>query len=253
MGGHANRTPLELVTGALNWWREAGVDLQFLDETHPWIPDQKKTEDELASVGLPRTAAPSPEPAPQQNSLTQRESLPETLKDFAGWWLNEPALDQGGASPRVVPRGSAHPELMVLVAEPESDDREQLLSGPLGSLLDAMLSAMGVQQEAVYFASVLPRNTPLADWNAIALSGMGAVTLHHISLVAPKRLAIFGRNILPLLGHDPTQSPVSLQKINHEGGMVPVIAGWDLAALLARTKARSAFWQRWLEWTDSPL
>lgn len=238
----------------MDWWREAGVDLQFLDETHPWITNEAPAGQEAAKAG-PRPAAPTPEPEPPAPPpvLAQRESWPQKLEDFASWWMTEPALDQGGAHPRVPPRGSAHAELMVLVAEPEASDRDELLSGPLGAFLDSMLAAMGIAAERTYRAAVLPRHTPLADWDAVARSGMGEAVLHHIGLAAPERLVVFGRNILPLLGHDPAQSPANLQNIDHQGKSIPVIAGWDLAALVARPKAQSAFWQRWLDWTDSPL
>ena len=251
MGGHANRTPAEDLAGALNWWREAGVDQHFLDAAQTWIaaPPDPATEPDAR----PQRPAKAPEPVEKALPplLAGQADWPATLADFSSWWLNEPTLDQGGMAPRVPPRGPASPPLMVLVAEPEADDRDLLLSGPLGRFLDAMLQAMGIAPEETYRASVLPRNTPLADWPALAESGLGAVTLHHIGLVAPERLMVFGRNILSLIGHDPAQNPASLQNINHQNGVIPLLAGWDLAALLSRTKARSAHWQRWLEWTDS--
>lgn len=182
--------------------------------------------------------------------LAERADWPQTLSDFRSWWLSNDTLDQGGIAPRVPPRGSAGAKLMVLVAEPEADDRDTLLSGPLGRFLDAMLDAMGIAPENTYRASVLPRNTPLADWATLAKAGLGELTLHHVALAAPERVMVFGRNILPLIGHDPTQNPASLVNINHQNGIVPLLAGWDLAALLSRPKARSAHWQRWLEWTD---
>lgn len=251
MGGNANKPPADLIAGAIDWWREAGVDLQFTDDAQPWITqtDENDQADAKPATHSPESAAPEPSEPPA--ILACRDDWPQSLAEFSAWWLAEPALDQGGTSPRVPPRGPQSAELMVLVPEPEADDRDTLLSGPLGKFINAMLDAMGIAPEAVYVASALPRNTPLADWQGIAAGGMGALTLHHIGLVAPQRLAVFGRNILPLLGHDPAQSPANLQFVNHEGGRVPVIAGWDLAALLARSKARSAFWQRWLEWTDT--
>ena len=253
MRGPANHTPAELLSGAIDWWREAGVDLHFVEEAQTWIgPDAEANETAPA-----RPTRPVPRPEPEQAAppplLAGRAGWPETLEDFAQWWLAEPALDLGGAVPRIAPRGPARPSLMVLVAEPEADDTEMLLSGPLGRFLDAMLDAAGIAGDTVYRASALPRNTPLADWSAATTNGLGDVTLHHIGLVAPERLIVFGRNILPLLGHDPAQNPASLQKINHQDRIIPVLAGWDLAALLSRTKARAALWQRWLDWTETKL
>ncbi|MEM9017931.1 MAG: ABC transporter substrate-binding protein, partial [Verrucomicrobiota bacterium] len=63
----------------------------------------------------------------------------------------------------VPPRGSARPDLMVLVIDPEQNDRELLLSGEKGKLLQRMLAAMGMNEDRVYIASALPRHTPMAD------------------------------------------------------------------------------------------
>lgn len=251
MGEHANLTPAQALAGAMNWWREAGVDLHFVDETHQWIVDSP----EEAGIPAPRRAMAMPPPEMEPEVLPPllaiRDNWPQTLEEFSPWWLQEPALDRGGTSPRVAPRGVTHPELMILVAEPEADDRQELLSGPLGAFLDAMLVAMGIAPERTYRASALPRNTPLADWNAAAHSGMRDLTLHHIDLVQPERVLVFGRNILPLLSHNPAQNPADYCEINHRDRKIPVIVGWDLAALLGRAKARSMFWQRWLDWTDT--
>ena len=250
MGQHVNRTPAEELDGALNWWREAGVDLHFADETQVWIIETPEPESEAAA--RPRRAAPPPEPAVEAPPplLAERANWPQNLADFHEWWRSTPLLDQGGIGPRVSPRGGAGAQLMILVAEPETDDTDQLLSGPLGRFLDAMLGAMEISPENTYRASVLPRNTPLADWAALGKAGLGDITLHHIGLVAPERIMVFGRNILSLIGHDPAQNPASLVNINHQDGNIPLLAGWDLAALLSRAKARAAHWQRWLEWTD---
>ena len=243
--------PEVLVSSVVEWWREAGADLDFRDDAVPWL--QEDTREQRSPLS-PSTAEPGPEPAEMPPpAFGQSENWPQDLEDFTRWWLSEPSLDIDGAAPRVPPRGPANADLMILVADPEVDDQESLLSGPLGRFLDTMLDAMGIAPDAAYRAAALPRHTPLADWEAIARSGMGSVVLHHIGLVAPKRLLVFGRNILPLLGHDPTQSSASLQKIDHQQGTVPVMAGWDLAALLARVKARSTFWHRWLDWTDQGL
>lgn len=75
---------------------------------------------------------------------------------------------------------------MVLVAEPEADDAETLLSGPLGRFLAAMLDAAGTAPESVYLASALPRNTARG---LVRRDGQrtGRSHLHHIGLVAPER------------------------------------------------------------------
>ncbi len=83
--------------------------------------------------------------------------------------MSEPSLVDGSVTRRIAPRGAAGVELMIVVPEPEREDEAVLLSGPQGKLLDAMLEAFGLNADQVYFASVLPRHLPGADWNALAL------------------------------------------------------------------------------------
>ncbi|AZI38025.1 hypothetical protein [Caenibius tardaugens] len=106
MGEHANLTPAQALAGAMNWWREAGVDLHFVDETHQWIVDSP----EEAGIPAPRRAMAMPPPEMEPEVLPPllaiRDNWPQTLEEFSPWWLQEPALDRGGTSPRVAPRGS---------------------------------------------------------------------------------------------------------------------------------------------------
>ena len=140
---------------------------------------------------------------------------------------------------------------MILVAEPERDDTNELLSGPQGRLLAAMLAAMGLMPDAAYVASVLPRHTPHADWSLAATRGMGDLARHHVALVAPQRLIVFGSRILSLLGHDPANFPAGAGEFAHGGTTLPMLAARDLAVLLERPRWKAGFWQNWLDWTKS--
>ena len=140
---------------------------------------------------------------------------------------------------------------MVIVAHPEVEDTERLLSGPEGKLLDAMLHAMGIAPEAAYVASALPRHTPHADWAGAASTGMGKALLHHIELVSPNRLIVFGGNILPLLSNDLPNSPADSLKVNHDAEKIALLVTRELGALLERPRWKAGFWQRWLEWTSA--
>ena len=231
---------------ALDWWREAGVDHSYGEEPTGWLAEPE----EIAAASPAPAAREEAPPPPPPKIGGDRASWPSDLATFHNWWLSEDTLDHGGTYPRISPRGEARPSLMVLVPEPEADDHERLLSGPQGRLLDAMLRAMGAPPERVYLASALPRHTPLPDWDRIAAEGMGAVLSHHVQLVAPRRLLVLGRNILPLFGHDAAQGSAASFLFNHEGGNVPAMAGFGLETLLARASERARFWRRWLEWTD---
>lgn len=242
------------MAAALDWWRDAGVDCDFHDDPADW----------LAKPAEPEPVAEGPRPSPQLQRTAMAEAattaaapkaaqiggngapLPATLDAFARWWMEEPSLDGGRVAQRVPPRGHAHAAVMVLVAEPEAGDNDTLLSGREGQLLTAMLAAMGFAPDQAYVASCLPRHTPLADWQMLAAQGLGRIVRHHVGLAVPERLFILGGNILPLLGNDLPNSAQNSPRFNHEGLSVPLLAGPDLATMLARPGAKARIWRDWL-------
>ncbi|HVR91616.1 MAG TPA: uracil-DNA glycosylase family protein [Novosphingobium sp.] len=234
------------LAGALDWWRDAGVDLDYRDEPKRWIAERSET---AAPVEVVADAAPLP--PPKATVATDRSGWPTELGQFAEWWMQEPNLDRGMAERRVPPRGPAHAAVMVLIEQPEAGDGERLLSGAEGRLLDAMLVAMGIAPDQAYLASVLPRHTPMPDWAAVDAEGLAKVTAHHIALAAPQRLIVFGSNILPLLGHDPANKPDSSRAFNHESLTIPLLPAMSLTALLATPRRKAALWRDWLEWTGT--
>ncbi|MFT4026133.1 MAG: hypothetical protein QM676_04950 [Novosphingobium sp.] len=238
------------IAGALEWWRDAGVDLDFADDPHDWLA--REAAPEPAGAGPEPFAPPAPKPAaPKVVIGGPRETWPQDLAAFQAWWMTEPSLDHGDPARRVAPRGSPGAELMVLVADPEEADRDILLSGPQGRLLAGALAALGLSGDQAYVAAALPRRTPLPDWNQLADEGLGEVVRHHIRLAAPRRLIVFGGSILSLLGHDPANKMQFLPEINHDGRTLPLLAAMDLAALLARPRAKAGLWQRLLDWTGT--
>ncbi|MCJ2178017.1 uracil-DNA glycosylase family protein [Novosphingobium album (ex Hu et al. 2023)] len=246
----ANPDFLADITGALHWWREAGVDCDFLDEPSEWlaVPDDEAGGERRGAPERrpPRTPVEAAAEAPPR---LDPAALPPDLAAFAPWWLSEPLLDGGATAGRIAPQGDASAKLMVVVEEPEPEDRETLLTGPQGKLLDAVLSAFGTRREDVYLASVLPRHTPAPDWTAMQQLGLGQVLAHHIALAAPERLLIFGGSILPLIGHKSPQRPAVLRNFQQEEQAIPMLAAWGLPALMRQPRAKPVLWRAWLEWT----
>lgn len=245
--------PRMALEAVLDWWREAGVDHVFADEPRAWLAEMPTTADE--AQGVEQRAAP-PAPAftppipPPAERIAGLDALPTMLAEFQAWWLVEPSLDGGQVANRVPPRGAAGSALMVLVDHPEADDRDRLLSGPQGRLLEAMLAAMGLGPDAAYVASCLPRHMPLPDWAALSGAGLGQVVRHHIALAKPQRLLVFGRHILPLLGHNPTKTAEPLRQFDHEGQTIPLLSVAALAVLASKPRQKAMLWQTWLDWTQ---
>ena len=243
-----SRTPLTLaeqVAAARDWWLEAGVDSEFADEPRNWLERPVPAVEEPATVAAP--AKPAEPAAPPLGGPAS--AWPQTLAEFAPWWLAGDRLDTGGTGPLVAPRGAAGAELMVLVPLPEAGDGERLLSGPQGTLVGNMLAAMGIPEDAAYLAAALPRHALHPDWAALAARDLGKVLIHHVNLAAPKRLLVLGRAMLPLFGHDPAQAGANPRPIALEACGVPALVSFGPDTLLERRQYRAGLWRGWLEWT----
>ena len=239
------------IAASLDWWREAGVDSDFLDEPVRWLAEPEDDPTSVGSRNDAKASAPVVEAEPPPPAIGgDKADWPTDLVQFFAWWMTEESLDLGGSNARVAPTGATGAELMVLVPQPEAEDREALLSGPQGRLLDGILRAMELTRADCYLASALPRHMPMADWAQITRAGMGEIVLHHIGLAAPKRVLVLGHDILPLIGHDPAQSTQSLREVNHQIGKIPVLAARSLEAMGNRASFRAQLWQRWLDWTE---
>lgn len=252
MDGDRERDWAAQLAAAAAWWREAGVEHAFADEPREWLACASSAPAESAPAAPDPSPSTPRRPPPAPRIGGDRAKWPGELAQFADWWLTEPSLDPVPGAHRVLPAGPAGAALMVLVAQPEAEDRATLLAGPQGRLLDAMLAAFGLDRAQAYLASVVPRPTPLIDWPALAAKGMGEVVKHHIALVAPHRLLVFGRgSVSTLLGHDPAQGAPILSELNHEGGSVPVAFAPALETLLERPALKAGVWTRWLDWTGT--
>lgn len=236
---------------ALNWWRDAGVDHDYSDDVTDWLAaPEAQSPVEQQPPAQKRKTAPAPPPPPKKIG-GDCSNWPRDLSAFQEWFATDNSVDDGGAFPAVRPTGAPGAELMVLVPEPEENDRDALLSGPQGRLLKGILQAAGIPADQVYIAAVLRRHTPMPDWADLRGAGLGDVVHHHILLAAPKRLLTFGRSIPSLLGNDTAQGSVILQNINHDGRSIAAMGASSLSELLRSASRRQRFWQRWLEWTDS--
>ena len=244
--------PAPAVAAAVQWWRDAGVDLDVLDEAADWLAATEVPGETAATeAAAPAPVLPkAPPPPPRERLGGDPAGWPQDLAAFQAWWLTEPSLDAGQVEGRVAPRGAAGAEVMVLVDHPDSEDGERLLSGPRGRLLDAILSAWRVDQKATYVASLLPRHMPLPDWEGLQAAGLGELTLHHVALAAPKRLITFGSHVSSLLGHNPAKSAETLQQTYQVGANIPGLAAPGLETLMARPRGKPRLWQALLDWQE---
>ncbi|TRD12497.1 hypothetical protein FGU71_11910 [Erythrobacter insulae] len=258
MNAHTTPSARDLAA-TIEWWSNAGVDMDFTDDATAWLTDEEVIEparkpDQRQDGDNPANAEQNPEnkqiaaPSVQRVDLLG-DSPPASLEQFHTFWMEAPGLDGIGTKGRILPRGKPQCDLMVLVCDPEESDRDTLLSGDQGKLLSNMLAAMGYAEDDTYIASALPRHTPMADTTAIATGGMDEVTALHIRLVAPKRLIALGTSILPFLGHDRSQEFTSLREINHRSVNTPLLSSEGLDAMMSMPRLKARFWRRWIEWS----
>jgi len=226
---------------ALDWWHEAGVDLDYTGEPTPWLrePEVAVEPDPLP----PPRSVPRPVAAPALERALAREPgapiggdpahWPTDLAGFRDFWMTEPSLDPGSLADRVAPVGEAGAELLLLIGQPEEGDREALLSGEQGAMVSRMLRAMEIDEARAYLASALPRPTPLPDWDDLAARGLAALTCHHLRLAAPRRVIIFGKGPSMLAA---------------QSGL-PMLAAPQLETLARSAAHKRRFWNAWLEWS----
>ena len=230
---------------ALDWWREAGVDCDFVDEPRAWLREPEVAADKPAAPPPRTVARPSAQPALDRALARERAGIsgatiggdrarwPATLADFREFWLTEPTLDPGALGDRVAPVGEAGAALMVLTGQPDEGDREALLAGAQGQLLGRIFRAMDLDESQVYLASALPRVTPMPDWDDLAARGLADLTRHHIALAKPARVIIFGKGP-SMLGAD---------------NGVPTLVAPQLETLARSAAHKRRFWTQWLEWS----
>ena len=249
-------SPADALEAALDWWREAGVEDDYRDEATSWLAEPEEKQ----AVTSPKPAKPPEEP--KQTALERAfegtpaaadiggaaGALPGTLENFREWWMADKSLSPLGPDRRLPPRGVAGAKVMVLVPEPMAEDTEQLLSGPPGKFLKAILGAMGLAPHEAYLASALPAPLAVPDWSELAARGLAAVTRHHIELAAPHRVLAFGRSLAPLFDIAPAMAREPAV-VKAGDNTLPLLLAPELAELARSAPRRRNFWNRWLEWT----
>jgi uracil-DNA glycosylase len=77
------------------------------------------------------------------------------------------------------------------------------------------------------------------------------VLLHHLALAAPERLIVLGRDVLPLLGHDPAQAAPSVRELTIQSRKLPLLGSYAPGRLLDHPRLRTELWRQWLDWTGT--
>ena len=189
---------------ALKWWEDAGVDT-LVDETpRNWLAGEKKAASAAphpparsASGPLHQPGGPSPGGSFGSGLIPQGErgfDLPDSLEAFQSWLLEGEIPLATPRVPRIGPAGDPASGLMIFVDMPSADDvtAGALLSGTAGALFDRMMKAIGRDRDSLYLASLSPVRTATGRFDAGAAPRLAEIGRHHVGLVAPKALLLFG-------------------------------------------------------------
>ena len=221
------------LASALEWWRDARVDMLVDDEARDWLA--RPAPRAAAETAGPAVAAPAP------------EKLPDTLEAFVAWRMGDAAPEAEWMTPRVAPSGRAGAEWVIVTDVPEEDEPTALLGGAAGRLFDKMLAAIGLTRESVHLMSVATARPLTGRIAPDQEARLGELTRHHLGLVRPRKLLLLGQAASRALPETSGSAPVNrLHTINHFGADTLVLASYHPRFLLARPAAKSEAWKHLL-------
>ncbi len=161
----------ELAASALAWWHEAGVDTLVAEEPRDWLKPK---------------AAPPPSAASEAGPAAA--DLPDTLAAFH-LWLRAVTLPFPTIGSRLDPAGDPSSGLMVMTDMPAPNGG--WFEGDADPLFDRMMAKIGRARDAIYLASLSPARAAGTPSPA-AFRQLVDIARHHIGLVAPRALLLFG-------------------------------------------------------------
>lgn len=212
---------------ALQWWADAGVDTLVDEEPRDWLRPKSKV--------APAAEAPEPAPAfPGQLDLFQAY-----LRDSGDLAFASPS------APRVCPSGDPASRLMMLTDMPASEDcaAGTLLSGEVGRLFDRMLAAIGRDRNSIYLASLSCLRSPGGGFTGDSASQCTTLARHHVGLVAPKALLLFGDTCgKALLGQSVMQGRGKWHELSTHAGQIPAMITFHPDRLLEQPSFKAAAW-----------
>lgn len=227
MGADQHISWHEATASALEWWSDAGVDTLVEDELRDWFAAPAAPVRPLAVTSSPAADLP-----------------PDTLDAFLAWRMGDAVPEASWNAERVPVVAQKNPSLLILTDLPEPDDSAEAgwMTGPVGVLLDRMLAAIGEVRETVVVAGIAHARPLTGRIPADAQGTLEELARRLVTLVAPRRLLLFGAEpCRALLGPDGSRG--GLRTLNHGGIACPTIATFHPRFLLERPLAKAETWR----------
>ncbi|MES2987258.1 MAG: uracil-DNA glycosylase family protein [Pseudomonadota bacterium] len=227
MGAEQTHDWRQGLASALEWWRDAGVDTLTNDEPRDWLA-RPATAAQSAAAEVSATAAP--------------EILPTILEDFVAWRMGPAAPEKDWHAPLIAPSGAANAKLVIFSDMPCAEDREGLMSDATGRLFDRMLAAIGLTRDSVYLGSLAVARPLTGRVPPEQEARLVQLARHHLSLLKPERLLLFGQAAEKLIDGPADGSG----DVNLFGCTTRVVASFHPRFLLERPAAKSEAWKHLL-------
>jgi DNA polymerase len=218
---------------ALSWWEEAGVDTIVGEQPRDWLAGTRPAAARAAEPA--ESAAPAPAAA-----------FPDDLPAFQAWLAATDNIPFAAASvARMAPAGDPAAGLMVITDVPTAGDVAAglLFSGEAGALVDRMLAAIGRSRETIYLAPFAPIPPPAGRIDKEGVDLLTRAMRHHIGLVSPRALLIFGDACArALLGINMTQARGRWHEVETPAGPVRAVVTIRPQEVLKQPRHRSEAW-----------
>jgi DNA polymerase len=229
--GEDSLSPAHAIS-VLQWWMDAGVDCLVDEQPRDWLRPKPKPE-AVAPAAVKVAEAPS-------------EELPGQLDLFQAWLASHDQLSFAAPSaPRVCPSGDPNSGLMMMTDMPSAEDCSSgtLLSGEVGRLFERMLAAIGRDRASIYFAALSCLRSASGQFTSGSARECAMLARHHIGLVAPKALLLFGDACsTALLGLPMIKARGRWHEIQTHGGPVKTLVTLSPAFLLKQPAAKAHAW-----------
>lgn len=212
---------------ALSWWEEAGVDTLVDEKPRDWLTPP--------ALARPAESAPVPPSVPA-------EIFPDNLPAFQAWLASADAIPFASpAMRRAAPAGDPASGLMAITEMPTAAGA--LFDDEAEALVGRMLAAIGRSRNTIYLAPFSPIRPPAGRIDKGGVELLTRAMRHHIGLVAPRALLIFGDSCArALLGAPMTRARGRWHEVETPAGPVRAVATIRPQELLTQPKLKAHAW-----------
>ncbi|WOE73965.1 uracil-DNA glycosylase family protein [Alterisphingorhabdus coralli] len=245
----ADTMSAEALQSYWEWWQELGVDQDYVEAPQGWF------EEETAPAPInPKPSSTRQTPKPIARVEEQKPppdtdiALPDTLDALLQWWPESDALKTvSGIGPSIAPTVQAKPRLLVISDMPDEDDSDALFSGAAGTMLDAILHAIGISRNHCAFVSILPQYCADADAELSTRPFWRKLVAHQTGLLQPEYVMLCSKTAnMAVTEKDLAENRRSLRFINLNGGNIPASASFHPRSLAKTPAIKGSAWRDWL-------